>query len=128
MIGVLAFDEPVDQRQNDQAVDRQADDDNSRSAFHFLTRAIEADHRNAEAWRLRARLQFRGTSDQMAGGLIDTFVAAGSTINKEVPSDALAVARPRQRNVEGWVSRRGGKGTAKEEAGSEGKRKPPEEE
>jgi len=30
--------------------------------------------------------------------------------------------------VEGWVSRRGGKGTAKQKSGSEGKRKPPEEE
>jgi bifunctional UDP-N-acetylglucosamine pyrophosphorylase/glucosamine-1-phosphate N-acetyltransferase len=36
----------------------------------------------------------------------DAFVAAGSTITKDVPSDALAVARQRQRVVEGWVSRR----------------------
>jgi len=36
----------------------------------------------------------------------DAFVAAGSTIAKNVPADALAVARERQRNVEGWVSRR----------------------
>ena len=36
----------------------------------------------------------------------DTFVAAGSTINQTVPRDALAVARARQRNVEGWVARR----------------------
>jgi len=36
----------------------------------------------------------------------DAFVAAGSTITKDVPSDALAVARERQRVVEGWVSRR----------------------
>lgn len=36
----------------------------------------------------------------------DAFVAAGSTITKTVPSDALSVARARQRNVEGWVSRR----------------------
>jgi bifunctional UDP-N-acetylglucosamine pyrophosphorylase/glucosamine-1-phosphate N-acetyltransferase len=33
-------------------------------------------------------------------------VAAGSTIGQEVPDDALAVERSRQRNVEGWVSRR----------------------
>jgi bifunctional UDP-N-acetylglucosamine pyrophosphorylase/glucosamine-1-phosphate N-acetyltransferase len=33
-------------------------------------------------------------------------VAAGSTVGQEVPSDALAVERNRQRNVEGWVSRR----------------------
>jgi len=36
----------------------------------------------------------------------NAFVAAGSTITKNVPEDALAVARDRQRNIEGWVSRR----------------------
>jgi bifunctional UDP-N-acetylglucosamine pyrophosphorylase/glucosamine-1-phosphate N-acetyltransferase len=36
----------------------------------------------------------------------DAFVAAGSTITKDVPALALAVARERQRNVEGWVARR----------------------
>jgi bifunctional UDP-N-acetylglucosamine pyrophosphorylase/glucosamine-1-phosphate N-acetyltransferase len=36
----------------------------------------------------------------------DAFVAAGSTITKDVPSEALAVARERQRNVPGWVARR----------------------
>lgn len=30
------------------------------------------------------------------------FVAAGSTINAEVPGDNLAVARGKQRNIEGW--------------------------
>jgi bifunctional UDP-N-acetylglucosamine pyrophosphorylase/glucosamine-1-phosphate N-acetyltransferase len=35
-----------------------------------------------------------------------TFLAAGSTINQEVPSGALAVARAKQRNVEGWMARR----------------------
>jgi bifunctional UDP-N-acetylglucosamine pyrophosphorylase/glucosamine-1-phosphate N-acetyltransferase len=54
----------------------------------------------------------------------DTYVAAGSTINKEVPTDALAVARARQRNVEGWVSRRRKKGTRQEESGSEGVSEP----
>ena len=34
------------------------------------------------------------------------FIAAGSTINKEVPVDALGVARTKQRNVEGWFARR----------------------
>jgi bifunctional UDP-N-acetylglucosamine pyrophosphorylase/glucosamine-1-phosphate N-acetyltransferase len=37
------------------------------------------------------------------------FVAAGSTITKDVPEDALAVARGRQRNVEGWVARKEGR-------------------
>jgi bifunctional UDP-N-acetylglucosamine pyrophosphorylase/glucosamine-1-phosphate N-acetyltransferase len=36
----------------------------------------------------------------------DTFVAAGSTVTSDVPGGALAVARARQRNVEGWVARR----------------------
>lgn len=36
----------------------------------------------------------------------DCFVAAGSTITQDVPGDALAVARQKQRHVEGWVSRR----------------------
>ena len=35
-----------------------------------------------------------------------SFLAAGSTINMEVPEDALAVARAKQRNVEGWMARR----------------------
>ena len=37
----------------------------------------------------------------------DSYVAAGSTITTDVPADALAVARARQRNIEGWVTRRG---------------------
>jgi bifunctional UDP-N-acetylglucosamine pyrophosphorylase/glucosamine-1-phosphate N-acetyltransferase len=41
------------------------------------------------------------------------FVAAGSTITKNVPEDALAVARDRQRNIEGWVARRAGRVPAK---------------
>jgi bifunctional UDP-N-acetylglucosamine pyrophosphorylase/glucosamine-1-phosphate N-acetyltransferase len=36
----------------------------------------------------------------------NSFVAAGSTISKSVPADALAVARARQKNVEGWSARR----------------------
>lgn len=41
------------------------------------------------------------------------FVAAGSTITKDVPEEALAVARERQRNIEGWVARREGRSTAR---------------
>ncbi len=33
------------------------------------------------------------------------FVAAGSTINRDVPPDSLAVARERQKNKEGWARR-----------------------
>ncbi len=36
----------------------------------------------------------------------NSFVAAGSTISKSVPADALAVARAKQKNVEGWSARR----------------------
>ncbi len=32
----------------------------------------------------------------------NTFVAAGSSVNRDVPSDNLAVARAKQRNVPGW--------------------------
>ena len=41
----------------------------------------------------------------------DAFVAAGSTITKDVPALALAVARGKQQNVEGWVKRRRARGT-----------------
>jgi bifunctional UDP-N-acetylglucosamine pyrophosphorylase/glucosamine-1-phosphate N-acetyltransferase len=41
------------------------------------------------------------------------FVAAGSTVTKDVPGDALAVARQRQRNLDGWVARREGRAAAK---------------
>ncbi|MFK7896957.1 MAG: bifunctional UDP-N-acetylglucosamine diphosphorylase/glucosamine-1-phosphate N-acetyltransferase GlmU [Myxococcota bacterium] len=41
------------------------------------------------------------------------FVAAGSTITKDVPEDALAVGRGRQRNIEGWVARREGRAPAR---------------
>jgi bifunctional UDP-N-acetylglucosamine pyrophosphorylase/glucosamine-1-phosphate N-acetyltransferase len=37
----------------------------------------------------------------------DAYVAAGSTVTKDVPADALAVARERQRNVEAWRNRSG---------------------
>ncbi len=43
------------------------------------------------------------------------FVAAGSTITKNVPSDALAIARDRQRNLEGWVARKEGRAPARVE-------------
>jgi bifunctional UDP-N-acetylglucosamine pyrophosphorylase/glucosamine-1-phosphate N-acetyltransferase len=36
----------------------------------------------------------------------NSFVAAGSTVTSGVPPDALAVARARQRIVEGWAARR----------------------
>ncbi len=36
----------------------------------------------------------------------DAYVAAGSTVTKDVPAGALAVARGKQRNVEGWRAKR----------------------
>ena len=33
----------------------------------------------------------------------DTYIAAGSTITKDVPGDALGVARARQTNIAGWA-------------------------
>jgi bifunctional UDP-N-acetylglucosamine pyrophosphorylase/glucosamine-1-phosphate N-acetyltransferase len=36
----------------------------------------------------------------------NAYVAAGSAITENVPDEALAVARSRQQNKEGWVARR----------------------
>lgn len=36
----------------------------------------------------------------------ESFIAAGSVITKDVPTDALGVGRGRQENIEGWVKRR----------------------
>jgi bifunctional UDP-N-acetylglucosamine pyrophosphorylase/glucosamine-1-phosphate N-acetyltransferase len=46
----------------------------------------------------------------------DAFVAAGTTVTRDVPEDALAVGRVRQHHIEGWVSRRR---KARERAGDE---------
>lgn len=37
----------------------------------------------------------------------NTYIAAGSTITKEVPEGALAIARAKQVNIEGWVEKKG---------------------
>lgn len=42
----------------------------------------------------------------------NAFVAAGSTITKDVSEGALAVARDKQRNIEGWVERRRARGAS----------------
>ena len=34
-----------------------------------------------------------------------SLIAAGSTITKDVPADALAIARIEQKNIEGWAAR-----------------------
>jgi bifunctional UDP-N-acetylglucosamine pyrophosphorylase/glucosamine-1-phosphate N-acetyltransferase len=46
------------------------------------------------------------------------FVAAGSTITKDVPEDALAVAREKQRNIEGWVARKEGRAASRPPRGT----------
>lgn len=52
-------------------------------------------------------------------------VAAGSTVTHSVPADSLAVARAKQRNVEGWVARREGRSApAPADAGSIRKKAP----
>ncbi len=38
----------------------------------------------------------------------DAYTAAGSIVTKDVPAGALAIARARQRNIEGYAERRGG--------------------
>ena len=35
------------------------------------------------------------------------YVAAGSTVTRNVPEDALCVARAKQKNIEGWATMRG---------------------
>ena len=37
----------------------------------------------------------------------NTYIAAGSTITNNVKSGELAVARAKQRNIEGWVDKKG---------------------
>ena len=50
----------------------------------------------------------------------DAYTGAGSVIETDVPPGALGIARPRQSNIEGYADRR----RAREEAGSDGERKP----
>ncbi len=37
----------------------------------------------------------------------NSYIAAGSTITKQVPEGALAIARAKQKNIEGWVEKKG---------------------
>ena len=52
------------------------------------------------------------------------FLAAGSTISQNVPADALGVARARQRNIEGWVARKEGRGPSSVSGEESGARTP----
>jgi len=37
----------------------------------------------------------------------NAYIGSGSTITKDVPKDALALSRVQQRNIEGWVEKKG---------------------
>ena len=51
----------------------------------------------------------------------DAFVASGTNVTKDVPEDALAVARVKQSHVEGWVSKRKARHEKKKQQGNEDK-------
>ncbi len=51
----------------------------------------------------------------------DAYIAAGSTITRDVPSGALAISRGRQKNLEDWTKRQ--KGVKSKESGAKGERK-----
>jgi bifunctional UDP-N-acetylglucosamine pyrophosphorylase/glucosamine-1-phosphate N-acetyltransferase len=52
----------------------------------------------------------------------DAFIAAGTNVSKDVPDDALAVARVRQNNLEAWVSKRNAR-RSKQDKGKQDKSK-----
>jgi bifunctional UDP-N-acetylglucosamine pyrophosphorylase/glucosamine-1-phosphate N-acetyltransferase len=37
----------------------------------------------------------------------NAYIGSGSTITKNVPAGSLALSRPEQRNIEGWVEKQG---------------------
>lgn len=51
----------------------------------------------------------------------NAFVAAGTTVSKDIPEDALAVARVPQNNIEGWVAKREGRRSEQSTSGKHGK-------
>jgi bifunctional UDP-N-acetylglucosamine pyrophosphorylase/glucosamine-1-phosphate N-acetyltransferase len=54
------------------------------------------------------------------------YVACGSSVTEDVPPGALAIARERQRNIEGWVTRRQSGPRAAPPAGGKGAKQPEE--
>jgi bifunctional UDP-N-acetylglucosamine pyrophosphorylase/glucosamine-1-phosphate N-acetyltransferase len=55
---------------------------------------------------------FVGTNSTLVAPLVirrGAYIAAGSLVNEDVPEDALAVGRARQRNIPGWAARRRGR-------------------
>lgn len=52
---------------------------------------------------------FVGSNTNLVAPIIvgkDAYIAAGSTVNKDIPDNSLAVARGRQRNIENWQGRK----------------------
>jgi NDP-sugar pyrophosphorylase family protein len=52
---------------------------------------------------------FIGSGTELVAPVVikkNSYVAAGSTINEDVPEEALAVARQKQRNIPGWITRK----------------------
>ena len=47
--------------------------------------------------------QLLSSSDAVEPAADDSYTAAGSTITKDVPAQALGIARDRQTNLEGWA-------------------------
>lgn len=48
---------------------------------------------------------FVGSNSNLVAPIVigeDAYIAAGSTVNKDIPANALAVAREKQRNIENW--------------------------
>ena len=48
--------------------------------------------------------QLLSSSDAVEPAADDSYTAAGSTITKDVPAQALGIARERQTNLEGWAA------------------------
>ena len=82
-------------------------------AIAFKFEARMADPQTAEVtytiapkyYMYRERFAFKSSNPAVKLG-DRAFTAAGATITKDVPDGALAVARARQTNMEGWNDRR----------------------
>jgi bifunctional UDP-N-acetylglucosamine pyrophosphorylase/glucosamine-1-phosphate N-acetyltransferase len=86
------------------------------SSFGCGAITVNYDWENKHRTTVGARVRV-GCNANLVAPLVledDAYVAAGTTVTKNVPSDAIAVPGARQRNVEGWGARRRKKGTAEE--------------